>query len=179
MVNKRGLAIDDGDGPNIWIWISNTLVLPHWGLVVYKRIHGYIIDHSNPTVRITTWLLTPLMLYVLILSINFATHTLKTTLNDRFFWKTFHRNFYLLSRVLARNLLRWNRQRNIFHISIWSRCCLAWGLSHGLTSNKPTQYVLNYGTDHAKVYLKIQTRATRTEINLPGLDYVLLEAYNL
>ena len=48
--------------------------------------------------------------------------------------------FIFTLRVFARNLLRGSRWRNIFfHISFW---CLTWGLNLGLSSNKPTLYLL-------------------------------------
>ena len=45
-------------------------------------------------------------------------------------------------RVFGRNLLRGNHRRNTFCILFW---CLAWGSNPGFTSNKPTQYLLDYG----------------------------------
>ena len=50
-------------------------------------IHSYIIDHYNPSVRITTYLLTPLMLFVLISRMSNATNNLMSTPNDRFIEK--------------------------------------------------------------------------------------------
>ena len=43
---------------------------------VHTYIATYIIGHYNPSVRITTWLLTPLMLCVLILYITGGTYSL-------------------------------------------------------------------------------------------------------
>ena len=79
---------------------------------------------------------TPFMLCVLILYISGGSYNLKSTPNDRF-----HGNFLLTLRVFARNLMRANRQRNIFHISFW---CLTWHLNLFLMSNKLTHYLLDY-----------------------------------
>ena len=57
---------------------------------------AYIIGHYNPSVRFTTWLLTPLILYALILEMSDGTYSLKST--D--FQKTFSSQFYLLSDIL-------------------------------------------------------------------------------
>ena len=106
------------------------------------------------------------MLYVLILYISGGKYSLKSTLNDKFSWKTFHGNFiYCQSfyrksaernclrnifvfcfdvwpeRVFTRNRLRGNRLRNTFCISFW---CLAWNSNPGFSSNKPTHYLLDY-----------------------------------
>ena len=45
-------------------------------------------------------------------------------------------------RVFARNLFRGNRRRNTFRILFQ---CLAWGSNPSFTSNKPTDYPLDYG----------------------------------
>ena len=77
-------------------------------------LHTYI--HYNPSVRITPYFLTLLMLYALILYVSGGTYRLTSTLNDRFL-----RNFSMAGlftlRIIARNLLRGSRRRNIFHIS--------------------------------------------------------------
>ena len=79
-------------------------------------IHIYIIDYYSPPVRITAWLLTPLILCALILYVNGETYCLTSTPNDRFLRNFFMAGLFTL-RVFARNLLRGNRRRNIFHIS--------------------------------------------------------------
>ena len=48
-------------------------------------------------------------------------------------------------RVFARNLLRESSRINIFIFSFW---CLTCDLNSGLTSNKPTHYLLDYGDCH-------------------------------
>ena len=51
------------------------------------------------------------------------------------FWETYSWQFYLLFNVIARNLLRASRQRNIF---IFSYCCLIWGFEkcpHAFSQN--------------------------------------------
>ena len=95
-------------------------------------IHTYIIGHYNPSVRITTKPLTPLMLCALILYMTPNNSSLRSFLMPIVF--TFS--------VLVKNLLRGSRRRNIF---IFSFRCLTWGLNLGLTSNKSTHYLLDYG----------------------------------
>ena len=73
------------------------------------------------TKLVITTLQSPLMLCVLILYISGGTYSLKSTPNYRFFKKLFMEILFTF-RVFARNLLRGNRQRNIFHILFW---CLA------------------------------------------------------
>ena len=60
------------------------------------------------------------------------------TLERRDLWKLFTAVLFF-----ARNLLRGNCQGNIFYIFFW--CLVAYGLNRGLTSNKLTQYILDYG----------------------------------
>ena len=87
--------------------------------------HTLTISHYNPSVRIIDQFLTPLMLCVLILYISGEIYNLKSTPNDRFFEKFFTAILFTL-RVFARNLMRGNRQINIFfHILFW---CLAWDI---------------------------------------------------
>ena len=103
------------DPRTLLVWwkgiLQDILIISLWSL-----LHTYIIHHHNPLVRITTWLLTPLMLCALFLSMSGATYSLKSTLNNRFV-RNFSWQFYLLFRVFARNLLRGNRLRNTFRIS--------------------------------------------------------------
>ena len=63
----------------------------------------YTIGHYNASVRITSKLLTPLMLCVLIVYINGETYSLKSTPNDRFSEKLFMAILFTI-RVFARNL---------------------------------------------------------------------------
>ena len=60
------------------------------------------------------------------------------------FWETFSWQVIFTLRVFPRNLLRGNRERNIyfFHISFW---CLIWDTSPGFMSNKSIHYLLDYG----------------------------------
>ena len=44
--------------------------------------------------------------------------------------------------VFAKNLFRESRRKNIFIFAFW---CLTLGLNSGLISNKPTDYLLDYG----------------------------------
>ena len=82
----------------------------------YFYPHAYIIGHYNPSVRITAKLLTPFILCVLILSKSKASYSLTSTPNDRFLRGTFSWQDLFTLRVLARNLLRGNRRRNIFFL---------------------------------------------------------------
>ena len=52
---------------------------------IHTYKHTYIIVHYNPLVRIMAKLLTPLMMYVLILYVSGGTYSLTSTSNDRFF----------------------------------------------------------------------------------------------
>ena len=81
------------------------------------------------------------MLYVLILYVSNWTYSLKSTTNDRFLRSFFMAILFAL-RVFVRNLLTGTRRRNILFIySFW---CLTWALNQGVTSDKPTYYLLNY-----------------------------------
>ena len=81
------------------------------------------------------------MLCALISHISGETYSLKSTSIDRFYEKLFMAILFTL-RFFTRNLLGGNRWRNTFHILFWY---LAWGWKPGITSNKPTHYVLDYG----------------------------------
>ena len=57
---------------------------------VHTYIATYIIiGHYNPSVRITTWLTTPLILCALILYMSGGTYSLKSTPNDKFYLRNF------------------------------------------------------------------------------------------
>ena len=96
-----------------------------------------------------TLFLTPLMLCVLILYISGGTYCSKSTPNER----NFSRQFYSLSRVFARNLLRGNHRRNTFRISFW---CLAWDLNPGFSPNKSTHYLLDDGDLITNILIKFR-----------------------
>ena len=87
--------------------VNLTEVLLDNRIDYYIYMQTYIIGHYNLSVRITAYLLTPLMLYGLILYVSCGTYLL--------------RNFFIAGlftlRVFARNLLRGIRRRNIFFIS--------------------------------------------------------------
>ena len=85
----------------------------------HHLMHTYIIGHYNPSVRITTQIITPLKLCALILNMSSRTYSLKSTPNAKFIGETFHGNFILTLRVFARNLLRESRRRNIFSYLIF------------------------------------------------------------
>ena len=115
----------------------------------------YIIGHYNPSVRITSWLLTSPMLRALILYISSGTYSWKSTKNDRFL-RSFSWQFYLLSVPLLE--ICWEEvAKEIFsYFTFW---CLTWDLNTGLTSNEPTYYQLGYVTFYMKLeyhFMKIQ-----------------------
>ena len=95
------------------------------------------------------------MLCVLILYINGGIYSLKSTSERQIFLSKLL-NWHLITlRVFARNLLRWNRRRNIFRILFW---CLAWGPNPGFSSNKPKHYLLDHGDlifDHTSYIISI------------------------
>ena len=79
--------------------------------------------------------------WTFILYASGLTYSLTSTPSDRFL-----RNFFMAGlftfRVLARNLLRGNRRRNIFfYLLFWY---LTFDTNKGFTSNKPTHYLLDY-----------------------------------
>ena len=78
-------------------------------------IHTYIIGHYNPSV-LTDQLLKPLLLGALTLNVSRGAFSLTPTPNDNFLRNFFMAGLFTL-RVLARNLLRGNRRRNIFFFS--------------------------------------------------------------
>ena len=82
-------------------------------------IHTYIIGQCNSSVRITVWLLTPLMLCALILYVSDGTYSLTSTTNDRFL-------------------------TNFFMAGLFTFRIFAWpGIrTRGFTSNKPRHYQL-------------------------------------
>ena len=75
-----------------------------------------------------------------------GTYSLKSTPKDKIFEKLFIAILFTL-RVFARNLLRESRWRSIFIFSFWC-------LNSGLTSNKPTDYLLDYGDLKKKLQLR-------------------------
>ena len=105
----------------------------------FTYIHTYIIGHYNFSIKIIG--LVSHTTYVLCFSFIHKWRHLNSTLNDRFFVKLFMLILFTLT-VFARNLLKWNRQRNTFCILF---CCLALGSNPGFTFNKPTYYLLDYG----------------------------------
>ena len=99
--------------------------------------YSYIIGYYNPSIRITIWFLTLLMLCVAIFYMSARTCNLMLTPKERFFLNVFHGNF-LYFRFFAWNRLRRTRRRNIF-ILIPDLAFEPWH-----TSNKPTHYLLDY-----------------------------------
>ena len=71
------------------------------------------VGYYNPSVRITTQLLTPFILCALILYMNGGTYSLMSTLNDRFFEDLFMAILFTL-RLYVRNLVKGNCGKNIY-----------------------------------------------------------------
>ena len=80
-------------------------------------------------------------LCALILYMSGRAYNIKLILKD-IFLRRFFTAILFTFRVFATNLLRGSRPRNIFVFSFW---CLTWDLNSGLTSNKPTYHLLDYG----------------------------------
>ena len=116
-------------GLNWMIWIPKTYGFKRTAFRATQFIHTLIIGPYNRSVRITTWLLAPLVMCVLILYIRGGSYSLKSTPKDRFFETLFMTILFTL-RVFARHPLRGNRRRNIFCILFW---CLAWDSNPGFT----------------------------------------------
>ena len=85
--------------------------------LTYIHIHTELCMYCNPSVRITTWLLTPLMLCTLILYKSDETYSLTSTPNHRFL-----RNFFMAGLLtlkgFARNLSRFKLPKKYFHIFV-------------------------------------------------------------
>ena len=105
----------------------------------YIHSYTYIIGHYNPSVMIT-----PLMLFVLILYISGGTYSLKSSPNDRFFWETFHGNF-IYSQCYCQKSAERKSPKKYFSYFVLMLCCLAWNSNLGFLSNKPTHYLLDHG----------------------------------
>ena len=118
--------------------------LKEWIVLEGDYIHTYIIGHYNPSVRNPTSLLTPSMLYALILYMIGGTYSLKLTPKDRFFRSffmtiliTFVNSSYSIPRqqisVAIKNKLKsfiWNffwNSKIFFCLSVlafWALSCL-------------------------------------------------------
>ena len=84
-------------------------------------LHTYIIGHNSLSIRITIYLLTQLMLYVLNFYMSIGIYSLKSTPNDRLLRSFFMKILFAL-RIFARNLLKGSRRRNnfsYFHFVVW------------------------------------------------------------
>ena len=95
-----------------------------WEDVSSCQTHKYIIDYYNPSVKITTSILTPFMFCALILYVSDGT------------------NLYLFSKFLPE--IWWeeiNEEIFFFALSFW---CLTWNTTPGFTSNKPGHFLMDY-----------------------------------
>ena len=137
---------------NISTWLFNLSDDLRITLRIYNvNIHTYIIGYYNPSVRIID--LVSHTTYVVCVNFVHTWRDLQFKVDSErqiFFEKLFMAILFTL-RVFARNLLRGNRRRNIFRISFW---CLAWDSNPGLSSNKPTHYLLDHG-DFMLIYIII------------------------
>ena len=127
-------------------------------IINQEIIHTYIIGHHNPSVRIID--LASHTTYVVCVNFIHKWRDLQFKVDSErqiFFEKLFMAILFTL-RVFAGNLLRGNRRRNIFRISLW---CLAWDSNPGFSSNKPTHYLLDHGDferrNQTKLFSKINS----------------------
>ena len=89
----------------IFAFVNYSTICHFWPWHYFSAIHIYITGHYSPSVRITAKLLTPLMLCVLILFVSVGTHSLTSTLKDKFLRNIFIAGLFTL-KVFSRNLLR-------------------------------------------------------------------------
>ena len=68
--------------------------------------------------------------------------TVKRRLRMTDFWAPFHGNFICSQRFCQKSTERKSPKKYLFIFSFW---CLPWDINLGLTSNKPTHYLLDYG----------------------------------
>ena len=108
------------------------------------------VTNATMFTTIHNWLIQPFSQYydldshtihVLIVSINRCTYSLKTIPNDSFLRK-FTLQFYLLSEFLPKICWEEINEEIFFFFLFW---CLNRDLNRGLTSNKPTHYLRDYG----------------------------------
>ena len=70
--------------------------------------------------------------------------------SERQIFVKFFKAILINRRVFVRYLIRSGGRRNIF--SYYWRC-LTWGSNRGLTSNKPTHFILDYGDFNIYIYI--------------------------
>ena len=134
--------------------LMSGLGLETW-LYTSKKPTHYLLDHGD--------------------YISGGFYSLKSTPNDCIFEKLFHGRILCILGIFAGNLLRQNRRRNTFCILFW---CLAWGLKPGLTSNKPTHYLLDYGDFLYLVSTIVRTILCAAIYNLKCPTIVCLVLYS-
>ena len=101
------------------------------------HVRRNVIGHYNLSVRIID--LVSHITYVLCVNFIHKWRNLQFKVDlERHFLRNFSWEFYLLSRVFDRNLLRANLRINNFCISFW---CLAWDLNPGFSSTTPIHYL--------------------------------------
>ena len=101
---------------HIFLSIVNNFNSNYQRLLFVDTHISFIIGLYNPSVRITSQLLTPLMSCALIFIHEWLDLQFKVDSERQIFEKLFHGNFIFL-RVFAKNLLRGSRRRNISTIS--------------------------------------------------------------
>ena len=136
------------------------------------RIHMYIIGHYNPSNRITAKLITPLLLCALIFYMSGGTYNLTSSTNRQIFGKPLYVRF-IYSQSFCQKYSEGKSLKKYFFFYI-SLLCLTWDLNSGLTSNKPTQYLLDYGNfytiktlhiiTYLHTYIAITTLLVRTMV---------------
>ena len=95
----------------------------------YIHTYTYIIGHYNPSVRIID--LVSHTTFVVCVNFIYKWQNLQFNSERQPFRKLFMAILFLTLRVFTRNLLRENRQRNIFPILFW---CLAWPVQLDFTN---------------------------------------------
>ena len=105
----------------------------------FTYIYTYIIKHYNPSVRI----IDPVSHTNYVVCVNFIHKwrdlQFKVDSEQQIFLRNFSWQFYLLSELLPE--ICWEEIAKEIRISFW---CLAWDANPGLSSNKPTHYLLDH-----------------------------------
>ena len=105
------------------------------------------------------------------------TYNIKSSMSDRFVWKSFHGNSISCLKFLTE--ICWEEvAEEIFYHIFFSWICLTWGLNPGLMSNKPRQllllplYILIIGTIGCprsdikmKMWINIYSRTSSQQIS--------------
>ena len=110
---------------------------------------SYLIGYYSPFVRMTTWLLTPLMLYELILPMSGDTSSSMSTLTT--ISEAFHGNIIILSGFLLEKEVA---NRIFFNFSLNSRCLSrAWNTGSHLINKHSTYWTFTATSLHHCIYI--------------------------